>query len=119
MKGTGFTGAFIPEIGPIRLPEFADPTMVHIWHNGCVSNLKVRVDRIVECPAGCEMNEYKYEICKRDTPHFLLPAGLYEITICSQMICELEEGDTFEGSVLLETVGKDFAQIFRINEGCC
>lgn len=114
----GFTGAYIPTIGPIRLPRFSGPTMVHIIHNAGVDCLEFTVDRIVECPAGCDFQEFKYEICTRSSPHVLLPAGLHEITICSQMVNELEAGDVFEGIILLEPVGSDFAEIFRINEGC-
>jgi len=119
MRDKGQVFSFIPEIGPIRLPPLAYNTMVHVIHNGCSPCLRVKVERVVQCPGDCEFDEYKWEICTRDTPHFLLPPGVYDLTICSQMICELDEGDTFEGSFLLEPVPDSFVHAFRINEGCC
>lgn len=119
VPGTTFTGAYTPEIGPMRLPKFAHPTMVHIRHNGCTPCLLTKIERVVECPAGCERDEYKWEICTRHTAHILLPPGLYDITICKQLICGLEDGDLFEGSILLEPVDEIFVHTYRINEGCC
>lgn len=115
----GITGGYIPEIGPVRLPRLPQPTMVHVFANTPEACVEFQVCRVVECPSGCDFHEFKYEFCTGSSPHVLLPAGLYEITICSQMVNSLEEGDTFEATVLLEPVGNDFAHIFRINEDCC
>lgn len=112
--------ASLPETGPIRLPRLSSPTVVHLMTNGDPCRiLRVCVERIVECPGNCETREFKYPLCVFADNSFLLPSGLYDLTLPAQPVMGLTAGAVITGSFLLEPVTSEFVNVMLYNKPCC
>ena len=70
------------------------------------------IERIVECPNGCDMDEFRYAFPCECGSSYLLPAGTYDITVCKQEVAPLQAGDVLEITFMVEPVNDSFAMIY-------
>lgn len=103
----------IEELTPVRVGPVATPFMLHTSTSDegtpCV---QIKVDRVVECPNGCDMSEFKYPFPLGCGDSHLLPAGVYDITVCKQEAASLEIGDVIDLTLMVEPVTDSFASIY-------
>nr|DAS54253.1 MAG TPA: hypothetical protein [Caudoviricetes sp.] len=103
----------IEELTPVRVGPVATPFMLHTTTSDegtpCV---QIKVDRVVECPNGCDMSEFKYPFPLGCGASHLLPAGVYDITVCKQEAASLEIGDVIDLTLMVEPVTDSFASIY-------
>lgn len=111
----------VPESAKQRVTLTA-PHVLHVEQGTDARCIKVRVERVVQCMAGCDLDETSY-CWPLGCPIALLPAGTYDIYIPAQSAYPLENGTEVETTVWFEPVGDDFVQILStINgsaKGCC
>ena len=103
----------IEESNPVRIGPVAMPFMLHTSTSDegtpCV---KLNVERVVECPSGCETSEFKYPFPLGCGASHLLPAGVYDITVCKQEATSLKIGDVIDLTLMVEPVTDSFASIY-------
>lgn len=103
----------IEELTPVRVGPVATPFMLHTTTSDdgtpCV---QIKVERVVECPNGCDMSEFKYPFPLGCGASHLLPAGVYDITVCKQEAASLEIGDVIYLTLMVEPVTDSFASIY-------
>lgn len=103
----------IEELTPVRVGPVATPFMLHTTTSDdgtpCV---QIKVERVVECPNGCDMREFKYPFPLGCGASHLLPAGVYDITVCKQEVASLEIGDVIDLTLMVEPVTDSFASIY-------
>lgn len=103
----------IEELTPVRVGPVATPFMLHTTTSDdgtpCV---QIKVERVVECPNGCDMSEFKYPFPLGCGASHLLPAGVYDITVCKQEAASLEIGDVIDLTLMVEPVTDRFASIY-------
>lgn len=103
----------IEELTPVRVGPVATPFMLHTTTSDdgtpCV---QIKVERVVECPNGCDMSEFKYPFPLGCGASHLLPAGVYDITVCKQETASLEIGDVIDLTLMVEPVTDSFASIY-------
>ena len=103
----------IEELTPVRVGPVATPFMLHTSTSDegtpCV---QIKVERVVECPNGCDMSEFKYPFPLGCGASHLLPAGVYDITVCKQEAASLEIGDVIDLTLMVEPVTDSFASIY-------
>lgn len=103
----------IEELTPVRVGPVATPFMLHTTTSDegtpCV---QIKVERVVECPNGCDVSEFKYPFPLGCGASHLLPAGVYDITVCKQEAASLEIGDVIDLTLMVEPVTDSFASIY-------
>lgn len=98
---------------PVRVGPVATPFMLHVTTNS--EDIKcplLFIERIVECPNGCDMDEFRYAFPCECGSSYLLPAGTYDITVCKQEVAPLQAGDVLEITFMVEPVNDSFAMIY-------
>ena len=103
----------IEELTPVRVGPVATPFMLHTYTSDegtpCV---QIKVERVVECPNGCDASEFKYPFPLGCGASHLLPAGVYDITVCKQENTSLKIGDVIDLNLMVEPVTDSFAAIY-------
>lgn len=103
----------IESLTPVRVGPVATPFMLHTATSDegmpCV---RLNVERVVECPSGCETSEFKYPFPLGCGASHLLPAGVYDITVCKQENTSLKIGDVIDLTLMVEPVTDSFASIY-------
>lgn len=103
----------IEESMPVRVGPVATPFMLHTTTSDdgmpCV---RIKAERVVECPSGCDVSEFKYPFPLGCGYSHLLPAGTYDITVCKQEAASLEIGDVIDLTLMVEPVTDSFAAIY-------
>ena len=98
---------------PVRVGPVATPFMLHTATSDegtpCV---RLKVERVVECPNGCDVSEFKYPFPLGCGASHLLPAGVYDITVCKQENTSLKIGDVIDLTLMVEPVTDSFASIY-------
>lgn len=96
--------------------------VLHVQQGTDARCIKIQVERVVKCMAGCDLDETSY-CWPLGTPIALLPPGTYDIYIPAQSAYPLADGTELETTVWLEPVGDDFVRILATincgSEGCC
>lgn len=104
---------YMEQSEPVRIGEVKTPFMLHVitemGDNPCPMLL---IERVVKCPNGCEIDEYKYAFPCECTSDYLLPSGIYDITVCKQGVANKKAGDTVNISFMIEPVDDSFAAIY-------
>lgn len=103
----------IEALTPVRVGPVATPFMLHTATSDegtpCV---QIKVERVVECPNGCDVSEFKYPFPLGCGASHLLPAGVYDITVCKQENTSLKIGDVIDLTLMVEPVTDSFASIY-------
>ena len=103
----------IEEPLPVRIGPVTTPFMLHMTTSDegmpCV---RLNVERVVECPNGCDVSEFKYPFPIGCGASHLLPAGVYDITVCKQEAASLAIGDVIDVTLMVEPVTDSFASIY-------
>lgn len=103
----------IEERTPVRVGPVATPFMLHTTTSDegtpCV---QLKVERVVECSNGCDVSEFKYPFPLGCGASHLLPAGVYDITVCKQENTSLKIGDVIDLTLMVEPVTDSFASIY-------
>ena len=103
----------IEESMPVRVGPVATPFMLHTTTSDdgmpCV---RIKAERVVECPSGCAVSEFKYPFPLGCGASHLLPAGTYDITGGKQEAASLEIGDVIDLTLMVEPVTDSFAAIY-------
>lgn len=103
----------IEALTPVRVGPVATPFMLHTYTSDegtpCV---RLKVERVVECPNGCDVSEFKYPFPLGCGASHLLPAGVYDITVCKQENTSLKIGDVIDLTLMVEPVTDSFASIY-------
>lgn len=103
----------IEALTPVRVGPVATPFMLHTYTSDegtpCV---QIKVERVVECPNGCDVSEFKYPFPLGCGASHLLPAGVYDITVCKQENTSLKIGDVIDLTLMVEPVTDSFASIY-------
>lgn len=103
----------IEDLTPVRVGPVATPFMLHTYTSDegtpCV---RLKVERVVECPNGCDVSEFKYQFPLGCGASHLLPAGVYDITVCKQENTSLKIGDVIDLTLMVEPVTDSFAAIY-------
>lgn len=103
----------VEQSAPVRIGPVATPFMLHLTtsspDNACP---RITVERIITCPNGCATTEHRYEIPTACAASHLLPAGLYDITVCNQEVSALAAGETLSVTFMVEPVSDSFATIY-------
>lgn len=103
----------IEALTPVRVGPVATPFMLHTYTSDegtpCV---QIKVERVVECPNGCDVSEFKYPFPLGCGASHLLPAGVYDITVCEQENTSLKIGDVIDLTLMVEPVTDSFASIY-------
>lgn len=98
---------------PVRIGPMTTPFMLHVLtDNPDLPCPTLDIQRVVECPKGCEFSEYKWSFPCECTANYLLPAGTYDITVCKQYAYPLRVGETLGVTFLVEPVTDSFAAIY-------
>lgn len=103
----------IEALTPVRVGPVATPFMLHTYTSDegtpCI---QIKVERVVECPNGCDVSEFKYPFPLGCGASHLLPAGVYDITVCKQENTSLKIGDVIDLTLMVEPVTDSFASIY-------
>lgn len=104
----------ISESEVMRVGPIATPFMLHVsTGNPDFDCPQLDIQRVVECPNGCEFDEFSYPMPTACTAHHLLPAGTYDIKACNQSVYPLEVGSVLDINLTVEPVTDSFAAIYQ------
>lgn len=112
-QGTGqFAYPAVEGTEPVRIGPVPTPFVLHVMTDNPDFDCPVLdIQRVLECPNGCEFDEYKWSFPCECTTAYLLPAGTYDINICKQEVF-LNLGDIVTVTFLVEPVTDSFAAIY-------
>lgn len=97
----------------MRIGPVSSAFMLHvITDNPDTDCPALNIERIVECPNGCEFEEYKWSMPTPCTAHYLLPAGTYDITVCRQDVVSMQAGDNLSVTLMVEPVDDTFVRVY-------
>ena len=103
----------IEELTPVRIGPVTTPFMLHTTTSDeGIPCVRLNVERVVECPNGCDVSEFKYPFPIGCGASHLLPAGVYDITVCKQESTLLKIGDVIDLTLMVEPVTDSFASIY-------